>query len=106
MVSSGTEASMSAIRLARLKFRRQHPIGPFVVDFYCHDVRLVVEVDGMSHDGRGPEDRRRTAFLEGRAGLRVLRVSNDDVLRDPEAVAMAILRAAGREWPSPPGPSP
>jgi ATP-dependent DNA helicase RecQ len=83
-------------RLAGLKFRRQHPVGPFVADFYCHDAGLVVEVDGMSHDGRVVEDQRRTEFLR-REGLRVLGVCNDDVLQDIEAVAMAILRAAGVE---------
>jgi very-short-patch-repair endonuclease len=81
-------------RLEGLKFRRQHPIGPFVADFYCHDATLVVEVDGMSHDGRAEADSQRTRYLESQ-GLRVLRIGNDDILKDREAVAMAILRAAG-----------
>ncbi|HEX8202632.1 MAG TPA: endonuclease domain-containing protein, partial [Isosphaeraceae bacterium] len=79
-----------------LKFRRQYPFGLFVVDFYCHEAGLVVEIDGMSHDGRAQEDHQRTEF-PCREGLRVLRVSNDDVLRDLEAVALAILRQAGVE---------
>ena len=83
-------------RLAGLKFRRQHPIGPFVVDFYCHHIGLVVEVDGMSHDERAEEDRRRTEYLQ-QQGLRVFRVTNDDVLEDPEAVARGIAHAAGVE---------
>src|SRR5690242_9709167 len=66
-------------RLAGLKFRRQHPIGPFVADFYCHDAALVVEVDGMSHDGRAVADAQRTSYLESQ-GLQVLRIGNDDVL--------------------------
>jgi very-short-patch-repair endonuclease len=83
-------------QLAGLKFRRQYPVGPYVTDFSCHEAGLVVEVDGMSHDRRAVEDHQRTGFLR-RQGLRVLRVSNDDVLQNLEAVAMAILRAAGVE---------
>jgi len=70
-------------RLGGLKFRRQHPIGPYVVDFYCHDVQLVVEVDGASHEDRLAHDRKRTAYLE-QQGLRVFRVTNQDVLGDSE----------------------
>jgi len=81
-------------RLEGLKFRRQYPVGPFVVDFYCHEAGLIVEVDGASHDGRAAEDHGRSEFLASQ-GLRILRVGNDDVLDDPEAVAFAILRAAG-----------
>jgi very-short-patch-repair endonuclease len=83
--------------LAGLKFRRQQPIGPYIVDFYCHEVALVVEVDGRTHDDRGKEDAQREAFLRDQQKLRVLRVSNDDVLKETEAVLYAILRAAGRE---------
>src|SRR5262245_26351469 len=82
-------------RLGGLKFRRQHPLGPFIADFYCHEHKLVVELDGMSHDGRAEADRRRESYLRYH-GLTVLRVGNDDVLRDSEAVAIAILTAAGR----------
>ena len=48
-------------RLKGLKFRRQRPIGPFFADFCCLDPKLVVEVDGVSHDGRGDRDRAREA---------------------------------------------
>ena len=61
-------------RLAGLKFRRQVPIGPYVADFLCHEAKIIVEVDGPSHDD--PEqsllDRERDAWLESR-GFRVLR---------------------------------
>jgi very-short-patch-repair endonuclease len=83
--------------LAGLKFRRQQPIGPYIVDFFCHEVALVVEVDGRSHDGRGKEDSQREAFLRKQQRLQVLRVSNDDVLKETESVLLAILRAAGKE---------
>ncbi len=84
-------------RLAGLKFRRQQPIGPYIVDFFCHEVGLVVEVDGRSHDERGKEDSQREAFLQEQQRLQVLRVSNDDVLKETKAVLLAILRAAGKE---------
>src|SRR5271154_5064040 len=69
--------------LAGLKFRRQQPIGPYIVDFFCHEAALVVEVDGRSHDDRGKEDSQREAFLREQQRLQVLRVSNDDVLKEP-----------------------
>ena len=65
------------------KFRRQHPIGPYVVDFYCPAARLVVELDGDSHDGNKDEyDDRRQAWLESK-GYRVLRLSADYPEEDP-----------------------
>jgi very-short-patch-repair endonuclease len=81
-------------RLGGLKFRRQHPIGPYTVDFFCHEIGLVVEVDGASHEDRAEEDRQRTAYLEHQ-GLRVFRVTNADVSSDSEAVARGIALAAG-----------
>ena len=81
-------------RLKGLRFRRQHAVGRYVVDFYSPAAKLVVEVDGESHAGRAEEDATRTAYLEWR-GLTVLRVTNDDVIGNLEAVTMAILDAAG-----------
>ena len=83
-------------RLLGLKFRRQVPIGPYVVDYLCEQEKLVVELDGMSHMGRQAEDDRRSAYLSDQ-GLRVARVTNDQVLADLEAVAVDILRAMGME---------
>ncbi len=84
-------------RLGGLKFRRQAPIGPFIVDFFCAAQKLILELDGASHADRGEYDLRRQAFLE-KAGYRVLRVDNDDVLAaDVEPVLVGILRAAGKE---------
>ncbi|MGC1274684.1 MAG: DUF559 domain-containing protein [Planctomycetaceae bacterium] len=80
-------------KLAGLKFRRQVPIGPFVVDFYCESARLVVELDGMSHDGRGDYDKRRQRYLE-EAKLTVFRVQNEELLQDTEAVLLGIAKAA------------
>ena len=78
-------------RLSGLKFRRQFPIGSFVVDFYCDDARLAIELDGNSHADRADYDARRTEFLKS-VGLRVIRVGNDDVLHNLEGVLTMILR--------------
>jgi adenine-specific DNA-methyltransferase len=80
-------------RLAGLKFRRQVPIGPFVVDFLCESANLVVEIDGQSHLGTGEADAARTCRLQ-ESGLRVIRFTNDEVLKFRDAVLEAILEAA------------
>jgi len=85
---------LRARQLGHLKFRRQHPIEPYVVDFYCADEKLVVELDGESHQERQAYDRRRELFLQS-LGLKVLHVTNDDVLDNLDGVAEIILRAAG-----------
>jgi very-short-patch-repair endonuclease len=82
-------------RLAGLKFRRQQPIAGFIVDFFCAERSLVLEVDGGVHDEQRDADQERTAILEGR-GLRVLRIRNEDLT--PENVRRLI------EETSPPGP--
>jgi len=74
------------------RFRRQHVIHPYIVDFVCLDRRLVVEVDGAGHVEHGSYDARRDAFLR-QEGFRVLRFSNRDVLTDVEGVVTAIMGA-------------
>jgi ATP-dependent DNA helicase RecQ len=54
---------LRAKSVAGIKFRRQHPIEPYIADFYCAKARLVIEVDGESHDARVDYDRDRTAYL-------------------------------------------
>ncbi|KPL67083.1 hypothetical protein SZ64_02605 [Erythrobacter sp. SG61-1L] len=83
------------VRPEGLRFRRQHPIGPYVVDFCCLSARLVVEVDGKAHDvGCAPEnDRGRDEFLQEN-GFRVLRVSAQRVLADVGGTAEAIVARA------------
>ena len=83
------------------KFRRQHVIDRFVVDFYCASARLVVEVDGPIHDFSKAEDAVRQEFLES-LNLRVLRFSNDEVLVN---LAGVLGRIEG-VLTSPPTPSP
>jgi very-short-patch-repair endonuclease len=69
------------------KFRRQRPVGPYVVDFMCLESRFVVEVDGGQHSPEG--DRKRENFLE-RKGLRVLRFWNNEVLENTEGMLARI----------------
>jgi very-short-patch-repair endonuclease len=71
------------------KFRRQHSIDRFIVDFYCSEVGLVVEVDGAIHDYTQKEDRLRQDFLES-LGLRVLRFTNAEVLTSMDGVLQVI----------------
>jgi very-short-patch-repair endonuclease len=87
-------------QLNGIKFRRQHPIGPFIADFYCVHARLVVELDGDSHQDREQYDHNRSAFLEAQ-GNRVLRVLNTDVFEHIDSVLLAILEACEGERPSP-----
>jgi very-short-patch-repair endonuclease len=63
------------------KFHRQKPIGPYVVDFYCAELKLVIEVDGDSHAEQPEYDVQRTALLESH-GLHVLRYANRDILNN------------------------
>ncbi len=76
-------------------FRKQHPIGPYIVDFYCAKAKLVVEVDGEAHDreDRPERDERRTLYLEG-LGLEVLCFPGDEVMSDPDQIALGILELA------------
>jgi very-short-patch-repair endonuclease len=80
-----------------MKFRRQHPVGPYVVDFFCQEARLVVEVDGMSHDDKAAQDAAKSRHLETE-GYRVLRVTNEDVMHDLDAVTREIARLCGVQW--------
>lgn len=88
---------LRARRLGGLKFRRQVPVGPYVVDFYCAGHQLVVELDGQSHDGQSESDAKRSAFLELQ-GLRVIRVTNSELAKNPEGVARFILSQAQADW--------
>ena len=78
-------------QLDRFRFRRQQPIGPYVVDFFCSDAKLIIEVDGGQHAG-STTDERRTRWLESH-GYRVIRFWNNDVLANTEGVLLRILEA-------------
>ena len=97
MRRSGTDAErklwyqLRAGRLNDMKFRRQHPIPPYIVDFYCEARKLVVELDGSQHNEE--VDRERTRFLEAQ-GLKILRYWDNEVLQQMEAVLEAIVDIA------------
>lgn len=85
-----------------IKFRRQHPVGRFVVDFACVEQRIILEADGGQHHG-SDADVRRTAWLEAE-GWRVVRFWNNEILENPEGVLARIETVLGgylRRTPSP-----
>jgi len=93
----------STLRLKRIdghRFRRQVPIGPYVVDFACLARRLIIEVDGGQHAGRVTQDDARTAWLE-RQGFHVLRFWNNEVLGNIEGVFDVISAHLASEVPPP-----
>lgn len=73
------------------KFRRQQGIGPFVLDFYCPELRLCVELDGSSHDHKFEYDEQRTAFLS-KQGIRVVRFRNEQIWTNIEGIVREIVR--------------
>jgi very-short-patch-repair endonuclease len=99
-------AALRAHRLGGVAFRRQVPIGPFIVDFVSHTAKLVIEIDGGQHfeDAGRARDARRDAFLVSE-GFRVLRFSNLDVLKNHDGVLEVALEAIRRAVP-PPNPPP
>src|SRR5216684_1962760 len=108
--SNPTEAERRLWAKLRLKqvgghrFRRQVPVGPYIVDFVCLTRRLIIEVDGGQHGDRAEQDRARTAWLE-RQGFRVRRFWNDEVLGNIEGVHDVIVAHLASGTP-PPRPSP
>jgi very-short-patch-repair endonuclease len=82
-------------QLGGLRFRCQHAVGPFILDFYCPSHRLVVELDGNVHDARAEYDEARTQQLTS-YGYRVLRFRNDEVFTDLPSVLERIRRATSR----------
>ena len=81
------------------KFRRQQPLDPYIVDFFCWDSSLVVELDGGQH-ANCEADEKRTALLESR-GYRVLRFWNHEVLEHPEIVILSLQRVMEERTPHP-----
>lgn len=84
---------LRAHRLMGLSFRRQVPIGPYIVDFACSARQIVVEVDGSQH-AEPDRDKARDAFLAS-SGWTILRFWNDDILRDIDNVCLHIVTIAG-----------
>ena len=91
---------LRASRLCGYKFRRQAPIGRYIVDFVCFEMRLIIELDGGQHAERTRYESDRTAWLRGQ-GFRVLRFWNTDVLNNMEGVREVIAEACAGEPPLP-----
>jgi len=86
-------------RFLGFKFKRQKPVGSYIVDFICHECCLIVEVDGGQHAEQIGYDAQRTAFLNAQ-GFRVLRFWNNEVLQQTAAVLEAIRQATLSPDPS------
>ena len=90
-------------QLKGYKFRRQVPIGRYIADFVCHEVRLIVEIDGGQHDRSSPQEAERSMFLHDQ-GYRVLRFWNNEVLANLDGVHQTIANELGRITPPQPSP--
>jgi BirA family biotin operon repressor/biotin-[acetyl-CoA-carboxylase] ligase len=71
-------------------FRRQYPVDPYIVDFACLKFKLIIEIDGASHDTRLEQDKRRDEFLKN-LGYEILRFTNENVLTNRKGVVQTIL---------------
>ena len=101
---SGTDAEqqlwqqLRAGRLNGFKFRRQHPIPPYIVDFVCLKAKVIIKLDGSQHDDE--RDAARSRFLEAK-GFEVMRFWDNDVLRETNAVLESILSSVGNRTLTP-----
>ena len=88
---------LRARRFSKWKFRRQHPIGRYIVDFYCAELKLAIELDGRHHAAEWMIDHqfKRTRDL-GNRGIEVIRIPNEVLIRDPESVSEFIAAAIER----------
>ncbi len=93
-------AQLRKKRVSDLRFRRQYVIGEYIADFVCLGARLVVEIDGASHDQTVAHDKRRTAWLNSQ-GFKVIRFTNRDVLDNLDGVVQTIANAVVAANPSP-----
>ncbi len=88
---------LRAHRLEGIKFRRQHPIGPYIVDFYHHETKTVIELDGSSHENQFEYDLARQTWLMTQ-GYRVIRFANGDVVSNLDGVMARILEVCRPLW--------
>ncbi len=99
----------SALRMHRInnaRFRRQQQIGPYIVDFFCPEAKLIIEVDGSQHaeEAEAWYDKRRTEWLQA-AGYRVIRFWNGEILRQPYQCIEAISQVLTEQGVPPSAPS-
>jgi very-short-patch-repair endonuclease len=90
-------------RFIGIKFRRQQPLGPYIVDFYCHTAKVILELDGESHIGKEAYDDRRCAWLKSQ-GYKIVRVWDTQIYSNVDGVLQLIYNAC--ESPIPPGTAP
>ena len=83
---------LRAKRFSNLKWRRQQALGNYIVDFICHEKKLIIECDGGQHDEQVSYDQKRDRWLQDQ-GYRVLRFWNNEILGDIETVLQIIFRA-------------
>ena len=93
---------LSSKQLQSLKFRRQHGVGPYIVDFYCPKKGLVIEVDGDTHadESQRTKDRERERYLES-LGLQVIRYTNQEVLKNLDGVLEDLNQKLSKNSTSP-----
>jgi len=82
---------LRARRMVGLKFRRQHPLGPYIHDFVCLSKKVVIEVDGPVHDGKVDYDRRRDLWIKSQ-GFTVMRIKNDQLKTDRKEVLLKVRK--------------
>ena len=101
-MTEGEQRLWQCLRMKQLaghRFRRQHPVGPYIVDFACIDAKLIVEADGGQH-AESDGDMVRDAFLQ-RQGFAVLRFWNNDVMQSIDGVLEVIMQRLDRIHPHP-----
>ena len=93
---------LRAKRLLGLKFRRQEPIGKYIVDFVCHEKKIIIELDGGQHSEHEEKDQKRDEWFRSE-GFKILRLWNNDVLSQTEEI-LEIIAKKCLESPSPSSP--
>jgi very-short-patch-repair endonuclease len=96
--------ALSNRKVAGFKFSRQMPVGPYFADFLCREMKLIVELDGFSHNMRVEHDRQRDQFLVSE-GYTIVRFTNEDVLSNLDGVVQAIAIALANTRPPPTPPA-
>ena len=77
-------------KLNECKFRRQHPVNRYILDFYCHEYKLAIEIDGDVHRDKCDQDEFRDKYLES-LGIKTLRITNDEILQNMDEVLTKIM---------------
>jgi very-short-patch-repair endonuclease len=98
-------SKLSSKKLDGFRFRKQHPIGRYIADFFCHSLKLVIEIDGGIHSTQKEYDKNRDNYLSAQ-GYTVLRFSDKQIKGNPSEVITAIKNFAVNHVPHPSSPPP